>query len=184
MHYHEPRDLVIGPITIHVSSFLQNEKRTYPNLPSAVWNWGTHNLKFSVNTSYVVDEYGCLGPRYKIWFYDGCGDLISPLVVRQVAEKIRASRIKRRSWSKEHVSEDHFRRYPVPNIRKSRSRRGWDRHMRTAQELRMNLAVTEEENDLGVRIRGRRCNLPTYYDDVAHARRGDNWKNYRKTRWK
>lgn len=184
MYYHESRTSIVGPITIHVSSFLQFEKRMYPNLPSAVWNEGGRYLNFSANTPYVVYDSGCFSPRYKIWFYDGCGDLISPDVVRQAAEEIRFARVKRRSWSKVHVSEDHFRRFPVPNIHKSRSRRGWDRHMRTTQELRMNLAVTEEENELGVRVRGRRCNLPTYYDDVSHARRGDNWKNYRKTRWK
>lgn len=184
MYYHNPRASIVGPITIHVSSFCSFEKRVYPNLPSAVWNVGSYHLSFSADVPYAYDDGRYWGQRRKIWFYDGCGDLISPAAVKLVAEEIRSSRPKRRFWSKEHVSEDHFRRLPVPNIHKSKSRRGWDRHMRTTQELRLNLAVTREESELGIRVRGRRSNLPTWYDDVAHARRGDNWKNYRKTRWK
>ena len=187
MHYHNPRASIVGPITIHVSGFLCFEKRTYPNLPSAVWNVGTRNLSFSADAPYVIDDGGYFGPRRKIWFYDGCGDLISPAVVKVVADEIRGRRVFRfRRYAKEHVSEDHFRRLPVPNINKPKLRRSWDRHIRTTQERRLNLEVKDDEicSDLGIRIRGRRAKLPSVYDDIPHARRGDNWKNYRKTRWK
>lgn len=57
----------------------------------------------------------------------------------------------------------------------------WLRYMKTTQEIRWRDAWDDE--DVVVNYR-RRAGLPDAWDDFRVGRRGDGWKNYRKTQWK
>lgn len=55
----------------------------------------------------------------------------------------------------------------------------WYRYVRTTNEIRANAAALED----GYKVRGRRRNLPTVYDDVRVSRTwGRSWKDYTKRR--
>jgi len=68
-----------------------------------------------------------------------------------------------------------------------KGRRRYFRRPKTTQERRKSFDIDREDRELyGVKIRPSRnaTNLPDTWDDIKHARRGDNWKNYRKTQYK
>lgn len=185
MHYHRnASNRYVGPILVHVSSFLSGvDKYYFPDLNNALCKMGVFQFLFKENVPYV--EYGLYAPR-RVWFYDGCGDLICPTELEAVVKDIIANRLSLRfRYGKRHVSDSHFRRYPVPNISNTKGRGRYFRSVRTHQELRSNLAVMDDDiRCYGVRVRGKRKNIPTDYDDISYTRRGDNWKHYRKTQWK
>lgn len=64
---------------------------------------------------------------------------------------------------------------------------GWCRKPRTTQELRElhGSRVDYREDEDIPRVRNKRRNIPTWYDDRQVAAREDrNWKKYRKTQWR
>ena len=72
---------------------------------------------------------------------------------------------------------------PVPGTGRSRHYRYY-RHPQTLNERRQSCRV-REDNEPSIRAARNAHNLPTSWDD--YPRRGtdnDNWKRYRKTRWK
>lgn len=117
---------------------------------------------------------------------DNCG-LIIP--VWRIAREIEALPPRPApSWAhrfRDYIPERDFRDGPVPGTGKTRGRYGcYLRHMKTRQEMRENIGLEVDLRDLEdfplrVKIRGRRKNLPTLWDDIPHAQRGDSWKNYR-----
>src|SRR5690606_22372237 len=118
-----------GPILLRVLGFtFEIEKRIYPDLITALRGLGTYDLTFRDDVDYVL--YGSW-KRRRIWFYDGCGDLIPPSIVKALADKIRTSRTSSLwlRYKKEHVSADHFRKLPVPNIRKPKLGRSYYRRL-------------------------------------------------------
>lgn len=84
--------------------------------------------------------------------------------------------------------ERDFRKNPVPCTGKRRWT-GFCRHVATTGELRATQGLEADLRDIEdfpipVKIRRSRKTIPTLWDDVPFARRGDSWKNYRKTRYK
>lgn len=123
---------------------------------------------------------------------DDCG-LIVP--VWRIAREIEALGPRPLpSWSRRFASYDpdrDFRQAPVSGTGRSRGRRygRYLRHMKTRQELRGNRGLEADLHDpedfpVRVRLRAKRKDLPTLWDDVPHARRGDGWKNYRRAQHK
>lgn len=87
-----------------------------------------------------------------------------------------------------YVHERDFRNGPIPGRGRRRMGRFY-RHMKTRQELGYLEGLEADMQDaedfpVRVKIRGRRRNLPTLWDDRIMSRRGDSWKNYRKTQYK
>lgn len=81
-----------------------------------------------------------------------------------------------------------FRLGPVPGVRKGRS--GWrhtDRKIATTAERRENDFLFYDEDAIEYRIQPRpargRTHLPHSWDDPRYARRGNGWKNHRKTQY-
>ena len=78
---------------------------------------------------------------------------------------------------------------PVPGTRCARGGGKMDRHVRTTQEIRAweDLHQADAEGEIH-RIKARRKraprNLPDLYDDPPFARRGNNWKNHRRTQYR
>lgn len=88
-----------------------------------------------------------------------------------------------RRWNRRFV----YRQGPVEGIWNRRGRRCY-RRVATSPERRENdfLFYDEEAVDSGVQVRGKRqrANLPSAWDDINHSRRGDGWKQYRKTQYR
>lgn len=84
--------------------------------------------------------------------------------------------------------ERDFRYGPVPGIRNYQPR-NYFRQIHTLAELRAHAALETDMADqdtfpIRIKIRARRKTIPSAWDDILHARRGDGWKNYRKTQYK
>jgi hypothetical protein len=61
--------------------------------------------------------------------------------------------------------------------------------MKTQQETRELLGLEFDMKDVEdfpvrIKIRKKRKNLPSLWDDICYSRRGDNWKHYRHTQHK
>jgi hypothetical protein len=96
--------------------------------------------------------------------------------------------------------ERDFRKGALPGSGLSRRYVRYLRRVRTIAELRAHdgflaemrhdarhpadLEDDEEITAPQIKVRARRKNLPTLWDDIPHARRGESWKHYRKTRYK
>ena len=80
-----------------------------------------------------------------------------------------------------------FRNSPVPGVHR-RSYGSYWRIVKTNQEIRENDFLNYDEDCLeyGIKVRGPRRHgiLVDSYDDPCRGRRGDSWKNYRKTQYK
>ncbi|AFU88231.1 hypothetical protein CcrColossus_gp361 [Caulobacter phage CcrColossus] len=88
-----------------------------------------------------------------------------------------------RRWNRRYV----FRQGPVEGVRCTRaSRRRCYRRIATTGERRENgfLCYDEDAVDLGVKVRGKRSKLPSAWDDVQHARRGNGWKRNRQKQYR
>jgi hypothetical protein len=84
--------------------------------------------------------------------------------------------------------EKHFRKGPVPHIHRRRIGRHY-RRIKTHAERRDHIGLLAELQDCPeyknmIKLRGRRKNIPTCWDDIRLSRRGESWKTYRKTRYK
>lgn len=80
-----------------------------------------------------------------------------------------------------------YRKTPVPGIHRYHCRSSFFRCPSTHNEKASN-ALFDQNEAKEYRINIRRCrlgkNLPDNYDDFNYARRGNNWKYYRSTRYK
>jgi len=89
------------------------------------------------------------------------------------------------NWARHHPHV--FRQGPVPGVWSRRGGRH-HRHLATTQERRANefLRYDDDAIEYGIAARGRRSgyNLPTAWDDIPDSRRGDGWKNYRRTQYR
>lgn len=95
---------------------------------------------------------------------------------------------RRKRWDQKRWGDYEYRNGPVKGTGKGRWSYGpYMRHPRTQQELR-EIALFEsyeELKDLNIRIRGRRKDLPTHWDDFARRDRQDrSWKRHRKNQYK
>jgi hypothetical protein len=119
---------------------------------------------------YYRDEFGIVIPAWKI----AETVMLNPRPNRWVA-----------AWARQHSHV--YRQGPVAAIRCHRGRRNY-RHIATHSELRENDFLFYDEDAIahGLKPRGprRRGNLPTYWDDGQFARRGDGWKQYRRTQYR
>lgn len=80
---------------------------------------------------------------------------------------------------------DTFRCAPIAGVRRWR-RGGGFRCPRTTQEIR-ETEFTRYDEDIAeyrVKVRGRRFNLPTLYDDIMRSNYSKNWKRHRRTQYK
>ena len=121
-----------------------------------------------------------------VWaFYDELGLRIPAEVIRHFAG---ITKYPRRKYYWRGYGKYTFRQGPVEGIRCWRGGYHGDRMIRTTQEIRENDFLNYDEDCLeyGIKVRPnrRRTSIPNYYDDPRFSRRGDNWKHYRKTRWK
>lgn len=120
---------------------------------------------------------------------DSCG-LIVPKW--RIEEEILKLPPKAKFYKLQHTGYDHdrdFRKSPLKWSGKRRSQGRYYRHMKTMSEIRQNVGLEEDQKDIEdfpVRVKNRkkRKNLPTLWDDIWLARRGDGWKKYRKTQYK
>lgn len=136
------------------------------------------------------DGFTALSRTSAVILRDACGLAIAPNVID--AELERLATAARLVFRKKHLNKyDHdrdFRTRALPYTGKCR----WGRFYRSLQthaERRAHLGLEADLRDLEdfplrVKIRGRRKNVPTAWDDIRPARRGDGWKNYRKTQFK
>lgn len=121
---------------------------------------------------------------------DECGLIIPPWRVDREIAALGPRQMPR--WYSRYHDYDpdrDFRKAPVTGTGRSWRYGRYLRHMKTRQERRENLGLEADLRDLEdfpvrVKIRGRRKTLPTLWDDIPHARRGDGWKGYRRTQHK
>jgi len=136
-----------------------------------------------------VERFGTpAGPRYlRDCLFDEYGFEIPAWRLREEAAFIGLEdRWLACRWWRRPMRPEDFRVAPVPGIHKVKGGHGWCRHPHTTAELRENeaLDLDDEASEIGLRPRARRNNVPTWYDDLPHAKSGNSWKRYRTTRWK
>ncbi|MFX4300168.1 hypothetical protein [Pseudosulfitobacter pseudonitzschiae] len=179
----------IGPVTV---KNVQGDTWVFPTLVDAI--------KARSHRSYKVvdclprrfpfgDGFVSYADQFCIVILDESGIAVPVWRVEQEAQGVEMpDRYWHRRTPNDYKPERDFRKAPLPG----RGRRRWGRfyrHMHTIAELR-DLHGLEadmmdaEDYPVRVKIRGRRKNLPTLWDDIIHSRRGDGWKNYRKTQYK
>lgn len=123
---------------------------------------------------------------HQIIILDECGLVVPLWRIAQEAQGVDLSPASRRRAG--YLPERHFRNHPVPNTRRWRRGRHY-RNIRTHSERRDMLGLEADLHDLEefadpVKLRARRKALPSAWDDIRVARRGESWKHYRKTRYK
>lgn len=144
-------------------------------------------MRVTDRPSHLFDPYyGYYNNTYYM-FFDNMGMRIPAWKIKEAANNIpnKAWRFKRIYW---YHRKFKFRSGPVEGI--SPWRRGsFYKYPRTAQEICENdffINYDEDVKEYKIKIRKRRSRaaLPTCWDDIPKARRGDGWKNYRKQQWK
>lgn len=182
----------IGPVTIH---HIQGDAWVFPTLVHAAHEVARRHLnpvdRFpGLLSGLDLSPYGPTGRS--VILTDECG-LPIPLWrieaalqdcadVQPISYRLRA--LLRRGYD----PERDFRKAPVPGVHRRRWGRGY-RPVRTQGERRDLFGLEADLADLEefpvrVKIRARRKNVPTLWDDIQPSRQGDSWKNYRKTRYK
>jgi hypothetical protein len=177
----------IGPVTVRS---VHGHIWTFPTLTEAA-RWiarSGHRIVEHVPASLAETP---LWVGTTVATFDECG---LPVPVWRVMEAGQGIEIPHRSfalWARGAHAYDHdrdFRKAPVPGVRKRRWGRFY-RRVRTQGEIRDLVGLEAELADLEefpvrVRIRGRRKNLPTAWDDIMVFGKGRGWKHHRRTQWK
>ena len=124
-------------------------------------------------------------------FYDELGLRIPAWKVQEVYRNLPNVRTEgyRRSYRVRYNPDKDFRNGPVIGIHHAKWHGSYYRPIGTFPERRANAALGAdyvELEDLPVRFkaRGARTKLPSSWDDISFARRGDSWKHYRHTQYK
>jgi hypothetical protein len=124
--------------------------------------------------------------RHNFILLDECGLIVPIWRIREALEALppRKSIYLRFNYD----PEKDFRNGPLP-VRKGIRCGRFYRRLRTTAEIRAHKGLEADLHDLEeypvrVKIRGRRKKLPTLWDDIIPSRKGDSWKNYRKTQYK
>lgn len=177
-----------GPVTLKNG---RGETWSYPDIMSAATEIRRGRIEMSDAPLPLRISDGWLGHVFPIRYVlvDECGLIIPVWRVRLAINDLGPRPLP--AWSRRFSGYDpatDFRKGPVPGTGRGRGRGycRYLRHVRTRQEMRENLGLEDDLRDLEdfpvrVKIRSRRKNLPTLWDDVCRARRGDCWKAYRKT---
>lgn len=182
----------VGPVTMYD---IQGEARVFPTLAAAVAHAARCHLIIAERfPSLLASSWGdpWSPPGRRVVLEDECGITIplwraeeerqhlgdlSPITYRLRALLMRV-----------YDPERDFRNGPVPGVHRRRWGRSY-RHIHTQAERRDVLGFETDLRDAGefpirVKIRARRKGIPTLWDDIQPARKGDGWKNYRKTQYK
>lgn len=173
----------LGPVTLKDG---RHETREYADITSAARDIRRLHLEMIEHPlpPRIGDGWVGIFPCRHI-LIDDCG-LIIP--VWRIAREIEALPPRPMpGWHhrfRDYDPERDFRQGPVSGTGRSRRYGHYLRHIKTRQELRENHGLEADLRDLEdfpvrVKIRARRKQLPTLWDDIPHARRGDGWKNYR-----
>lgn len=184
----------VGPVTVrslhrHVWTFpslieaarwlARSGHRVSENLPAAYWDLSPLRAEAALWGGAVVvvrDELGLPVPVCR---------------VREAGQGVRIERSPFARWARGLGAYDHdrdFRKAPVPGVRKRRWGRFY-RRVRTLGEIRDLTGLEADMADLEelpvrVKVRRRRRNLPTAWDDLVIRGKGRGWKHHRRTRWK
>jgi hypothetical protein len=182
----------IGPVTIKTT---HGDAWVLPCLASALQSAARRNFRVvdRFPSLYVGMEFAAyaIGGR-AVMLFDETGLAIPLWRIEEerlrLGEAILPRRRSRLDRFPGYDSERDFRNGPVPGVHRGRWRRSY-RRVRTQGERRDLFGLEADLRDLedfpiSVKIRGRRKNVPTLWDDIQPARRGDGWKAYRKTQWK
>lgn len=141
----------------------------------------TIRLTFPVYSRKGVTQYNFFN-THEIRFMDGMGNYVD---LSSMKEQLMPYRYK--SYYMINHSYQ-YRNGPVPNICKRRCYKGYYRYVRTQQEIRENELFAVNDNDLkedySIHIKGRKRNLPNFWDEIPVNRKNRNWKKFRKTQWK
>ena len=180
----------IGPVTLEK---YDGKRWEYPSLAAAIrdndyhWHcWGSTLKPYCGTDDWFWRSYA-KGADYVV--RDELGMIIPVWRITEEATKLGHSPVWREiRWYRD-KGYDHdrdYRKAPVPGVWSRRGGRHCDRPVRTAQEIRENdaLRFDEDAREHGITARSSRTYLPHAHEDPRFARRGDNWKHYRKTRWK
>ncbi len=184
----------VGPVTVrsvhgHVWTFpdliaaarwlARSGHRISDRLPAAYWDLSPLRAETALwggTLVMVIDELGLPGPVWKIM---------------EAGQGVRVDRSPFARWARGPGAYDHdrdFRKAPVPGVRRFRRGRFY-RRVRTRGEIRDLTGLEADMADLEefpvrVKIRRRRGNLPTAWDDLVIQGKGHGWKHHRRTRWK
>lgn len=184
----------VGPVTVrsvhgHVWTFTdlietarwlaRSGHRVSEQIPAAYWDLSPLRAETALwggTVVVVLDELGLPVPVWK---------------VMEAGQGVEAPRRSFALWARGPGAYDHdrdFRKAPVPGVRKRRWGRFY-RRLRTRGEIRDLIGLETDLRDLEdcpvrVKIRGRRKNLPTAWDDIIIRGKGRGWKHHRRTQWK
>lgn len=184
----------VGPVTVrsvhgHVWTFpslveaarwlARTGHRVSEQLPAAYWDLSPIRAEAALWGGTVVVVRDELGLPVPVWR------------VREAGQGVRVERSPYPRWARGPGAYDHdrdFRKAPVPGVRKRRWGRFY-RRVRTRGEIRDLAGLEADLADLEafpvrVKVRRRRRNLPTAWDDLVIQGKGHSWKHHRRTRWK
>lgn len=173
----------LGPVTLKDG---RHETRAYADIASAARDIRRLRLEMIEHPlpPRIGDCWVGIFPNRHI-LIDDCGLIVPAWRIAREIEALGPRRLP--SWCRRFASYDpdrDFRRAPVSGTGRGRRYGRYLRHMKTRGELRDNRGLEADLHDpedfpVRVRLRAKRKDLPTLWDDVPHARRGDGWKNYR-----
>lgn len=182
----------VGPVTMH---HIEGDALVFSTLAAAVAHAARRHFIIAERfpgllASFYADPWSPPGRR--VVLVDECG-LTIPLwrseEERQHLGDISPLNYRLRALlNRGYDPERDFRNGPVPGVHRRRWGRCY-RHIRTEAERRAHFGFEADLRDaedfpVRVKIRARRKNVPTLWDDIQPARRGDGWKAYRKTQYK
>lgn len=123
--------------------------------------------------------------------FDACGLIVPAWKVLEAGQGVEVPRRSFARWARGPQAYDHerdFRKASMPGVRRRRWGRFY-RRVRTHAERRDLIGLEQDMADLEefpvrVKIRGRRKNVPTAWDDIVIRGKGRGWKHHRRTQWK
>ncbi|MCE6958542.1 hypothetical protein LAZ40_05690 [Cereibacter sphaeroides] len=175
----------IGPVTL-VSA--QRATEVFETLADAAWAIRRRGLTVRL-TLPEMSPWGVIGEP--VILRDDCGLVIPPWRILEEIRHLPPAPLPAwwRSRFGSYDPERDFRSGPVPGIRSRYHRGTFYRHMKTRAELREIQGLEADLADaedfpVRVKIRRKRKDIPTLWDDIPRSRKGNSWKGFRQTRYK
>lgn len=165
-----------------VDELAEEFKRNRPNY------WSNRTVEFVVHLdqNLPVGSLFDREPRKRAVLYDPWGRVVHPDYVYKKIDEAWNRYCKTRIGRRYRLRTTHkFRDGPVPFTGK-RGSYCWLRHPKTLNELRQN-DVSEDNlelEDTNLRVKARRVDLPTVWDDIVRKDDQRCWKKTRRTQYK